>query len=304
MNKVSMIHAVLAGYLITSPWCANAGSKILLYEKKYLDPDVWQTVVTGDHCFAAAPKSLLEVEPIIENNKRVYKVQQYFDVDIERTIYAKPLDVQIKEHKIVGQKFCKGIVSISDRNLPFTKKNEINDPNDGVLLAEAMRQGINKINQHVKEMQLLAMNGSSGTYSSSQLGVLNQTFQAHLNEINRISYTARFSGYALFDGSNETILIPIKEGVSYEKVPLENLTIGSSGLNISSLNLLTSTDAQNAVDTLCVTARVSELLQTLKTKEKILKSLAKQEATVTFVDVRTDNFIVQRKKAEISQGSK
>lgn len=293
------IQLLFFGCLSTQCFAADANhDKGWMTTQRYLDPGIWNTVVDKEHCFEAAPQSMLEVEPVVENGQRLYKISQYFDKDIEKNLYAKPLDAQIKDRKIVAKKFCRGIVSISNMELTFPKGQGITDANDGLLLVEAAKRSIVQILEQVDEMTMIASQASSATYDSTQLSNLNTEFSAHLAQINTVVANARFNGLALLDGSIGSVEVPVGQGTRHITIPLSNMSTGSAGLNISTLDVTSSSDAQNALAALNSITAVTTELATLKATNISLAEAAKHDAVTTLVNVGTDEFVVQQKLPE------
>lgn len=264
---------------------------------QYLDPGVWTKVVNENDCFRASPRSLLEVQATTVNNQRIYKVSHYYDPELERKLYAKPLSQQIQDHKIVGTEFCKGIVSISDRNLPITKDNVISDTNDGLLLVNVVNHGLYKISETLNQMEMMASQAATGVYSSTQLFEMNLSFQSLLKNVDRTAQTAKFNGIKILDGTHTSIKVPISDGSEGINVFLHNSTTGPTGLNLTGITIYGQSEAQNsmmAIDNaiFAVTTYEADLVAT----EARLRPIAESEATITSVDVRTDDFIVQHKK--------
>lgn len=262
--------------------------------ENYLDANVSEKIVDANACFSASPKSLLEVEPIISEGKRAYKISNYFDHDIQKSLYAKPLDQQVQEHKIVGRSFCKGMVSISDMDLPFAKSDGINDANDGLLMLDTLRAKMMDIANRLDDMSQLAVQAASGTYSSYQLSNMDHEFQAQLAQINVISASARFNGIQLLDGSHDNIQVPVHHGADTIPVHLPDFTSGSMGLNISWLAIDSNQTAQTALAVLNNATTYLDINH-LKPDEINLLTAATLDAVTTWVDVTKEPFVVQKK---------
>jgi len=262
---------------------------------RYLDPGVWHKTVDQNHCFNAAPNSLLVVEPVNANGQRSYNVTQYFDQNVERTLYAKSLEQQIKEKKIVGTHFCQGIVSISDMKLPITKNNSIVDVNDGILLTEAARRSAANVMFELNNMAVIASQAANGVNNQWQFKILDYAFQAHKKLLESVVNNARFASIGLFDGSNEKIDILVGNTGSSVSIPLTNFNADSTGLNIENLEVADSSGASMALSRMDNLSSPYIEFNALKIAAEQLKTYADQIGTTTFVDVTTDEFIVQRK---------
>lgn len=125
--------------------------------------------------------------------------------------------------------------------------------NNGISLVQTAQAQMNNIANVLQQMSTLASQASTGTYSSTQLGNLNTTFQSLLTEINRVASTSNFNGINLLDGSTGSISIQIgANNTSNDRlsITLSNLTTGSAGLNIDTLDISDNTGAQSALGTL------------------------------------------------------
>jgi flagellin len=124
---------------------------------------------------------------------------------------------------------------------------------NGVSLVQTAQSAMLNIANILTQMSTLASQASSGTYSSSQLGNLNTTFSALLNEIERVSQSTQFNGIDLLNGVTGSVTIQIGANDTTNDrltITLTELTTGSSGLNIATLDIGTNDDAQSAVHTL------------------------------------------------------
>lgn len=287
----SLLVGCLSVYSLSA--LASKTNEKWVHTSNYLDSGVWSKVVDANFCFNAAPKSLLEVEPIVVDGHRAYKVSQYFDSAVEKQLYAKPIEDQIKDHKIIGRKFCNGIVSISNMRLPFAKGEGINDANDGLLAVDAMRHGLADILDHISSMASLAVQAASGTYSSTDLYNLDVVFQQHLDEINSIADSTRFNNTKLLDGSVRVIKVPVDGGRRIVDLTLANMLTGSGGLNISGLSVSTTYSAQNSLSTVNQVTDISTQFGNIKKYEVALNAAVKRDEVTTYVDVTSDKFTVQ-----------
>lgn len=147
--------------------------------------------------------------------------------------------------------------------------------NDGVSLVQTAQTALNSISNLLGQMQTLATQASTGTYSSSQLGNLDTQFGKLLSEVNRVASTTQFNGVNLLDGSTTSLDIQVGSGDTSNdrlSISLSNLTTGSSGLNISSLTLGSTSSAQSALSTLSSLTTVTTALATLGASESNLNA--------------------------------
>jgi flagellin len=125
--------------------------------------------------------------------------------------------------------------------------------NDGISLVQTAESAITNISNLVGQMQTLATQASTGTYSSSQLTNLDNQFQKLSSEINRVASVTTFNGITLLNGSTGSVSIQVGSGNTSNdrlSVSLSNLTSGSAGLNIASLTLTSQANSQSALQAL------------------------------------------------------
>ena len=89
---------------------------------QYLDPLQTTKIVDQNVCLNASPAAILEVSPYTQGDKRLYRVEQIFDTTVQKKLYKKSMDDQIKEKRFVAKRFCEGIAYLSDMDLPFYKR--------------------------------------------------------------------------------------------------------------------------------------------------------------------------------------
>ena len=125
--------------------------------------------------------------------------------------------------------------------------------NDGISLIQTAQSAMTDSLNILQRMRELADQGSSGTYSSTDLANLDTEFQALNNEINRVANSVNFNGISLLDNSTGSVSIQVGTGNTANDsltINLTNTTTGSLGINIASLDVLTNADAKTALGTL------------------------------------------------------
>lgn len=264
--------------------------------ENYLDSALTYKEVDSKQCFQASPKSLLVIFPRTDmNGKRSYSVSQFSDFEKEKEIYATPIEDQVK-YGIVATSFCKGVATISNMNLPFAKGADgVMDANDGMIMLNTVRHDLLDIMDQLNEMTDLAVKASSGTYSSSQLHALDVEFSAHLAEVNHIAAMSHFNGIQLLDGSQATVKVPTNNGKSFVNVNLPNMSTGTSGLGIATLDVMYQSDAQTALMTLNSITTTADALANIKADIVHIAAAAKHDETITTVDMTKEPFVVQTK---------
>ena len=144
-------------------------------------------------------------------------------------------------------------ISTSMTNTSGALRQGVRNGNDGISLVQTAQSAISSISNVLTQMVQLAAQGSSGTYSSAQLGNLDTQFQALLTEINRVATVTNFNGVSLLANSTGSVSIQVgSNNTSNDRlsITLTDMTTGSAGLNISTLSLSSNANAQSALNTL------------------------------------------------------
>lgn len=161
-------------------------------------------------------------------------------------------------------------ISTSMSNTSNSLRQGVRNGNDGVSLVQTAESAMGDISNILGQMQTLATQASSGTYSSTQLSNLNTQFGALLSEVGRVAATTSFNGISLLDGSTSSLSIQVGSGNTSNdrlSVSLANMTTGSAGLNIASLSLSSQSNAQSALSSLSTITTVTTALATLGASE-------------------------------------
>lgn len=294
---VSSAGILFAGYLSMHSVLASASVSDEAKFAKKLGTHSTDLTATKDDCYTAADSCLLQVTPTTTaQGHRTYNISHICDKTSEQYLYLYKLTMkeQLTSRKFIGQSFCKGIVSISDMKLPFSKGQDIEDANDGVLLIETAESGIKDILGSLDKMKSFAEQAASGVYTSTQLSDLNTEFDMYLTEINRVASVTTFNGVSLLNNSN-TITIPFNKGQKNITIQLSNITTGSSGLNIAALSIDTVANGQNALITLpAAISSAHRSLEKVTTNKSRLQEIVELETVVTSIDLNQDIFEVKK----------
>lgn len=260
-------------------------------EIRYFNPRNQMSIFNNEECVHANPLCFLQVSKSQAPN---FQVSQICDIRQAKRAYAIPVEEQIKTGTILGRTFCKGVVSISNMDLPFTREESgITNANDGMLLADAARSALNKIADHLHEMQVVAVQAATGCFSSTQLMEMDVKFQTLKAEIQQVSLAAYFNGYALLQGGCQ--LIPTSSDQRPE-VCMADTEVTPSGLNIASLSVDSNWKSQSAIVSLTTALNVvTSGLEKLKTEYQQLKLVTEQDGTLTLVDMNTSSNMITRK---------
>ncbi len=77
----------------------------------------------------------------------------------------------------------------------------IRNANDAISMMQTADGALQVIDQCLIRMKELAMQAATGTYDSTQRGMIDAEFQSQAQEIDRIAYATDFNGIKLLDGS-------------------------------------------------------------------------------------------------------
>lgn len=271
----------------------------VLAEDKILDKHTTDFFASKDHCWRAANGCMLMVEPSrAEQEFRTYKISQICSGWMEYQ-YQADLKDQLSSRQILGRKFCHGIVSVSNMDLPFASSTKgVKNANDGILLIEAIQPNMTRIITNLKKLinlAELALQDSSDQDRKS----LDVKFQALLGSIDNISNIAQFNKIAYLAGGR--LDIPIHHDKDFITIQLMNTD--SKGLNIDQLDIRLIGDAKKAIPLLAdALQKVSLGLENILSHQPSLHEAAQKDAVITTVDLTGNEFIVNRTRPSLIKG--
>ena len=120
--------------------------------------------------------------------------------------------------------------------------------NDGISLAQTADSGTKEVQEILKRMRELAVQGSTGTISSSDRTALQTENDELAAEITRISANVEFNDIQLMDGTNSTVKVQV--GIHASSNNQVSVTLGSSSastLGVDSLSLSSTSNASSAI---------------------------------------------------------
>ncbi|MEO8401954.1 MAG: hypothetical protein ABI597_09220 [Gammaproteobacteria bacterium] len=151
----------------------------------------------------------------------------------------------------------------------------------GLALVQDAENELNHILNLLTHNIDLAAKASSGVYSSTQLGQLDIEFQQLNNEVNRVANATTFNGIHLLNSTGSINIHVGKGNTSFDflTISLANVTTGSMGLNIESLDVWNQNDAENALINLPnALLMVTNLLSYFKANEIKLNEIINHSA--------------------------
>ena len=111
-----------------------------------------------------------------------------------------------------------------------TARQGFNNVRDGISMLQTADGAASAVSGNLARMTQLAAQASTGTYSDSQRGIMQQEFSQLAAEIERITQTTSFNGTNLFtDG--QTINISLGDGDTIS-VDTQNISLGSADLTV------------------------------------------------------------------------
>jgi len=181
---------------------------------------------------------------------------------------------------------------------------------DGISLVQTAEGSLNELNTNLIRMRELAIQASNGTLNTGDRAVIDNEFQALIQEIDRVSSQTTFNGVHLFDGSTTALDLQVgTESGEIITVALDDLTVATLGV---STDVTTVTNAQAALDLVdtavdqvsalrgSLGAVQNRLSSTVRSIASTAENLAGAESRIRDVDIAvetadlTRNSIVQQ----------
>jgi flagellin len=174
-------------------------------------------------------------------------------------------------------------VSTTMANTSASLRQGARNGNDGISLIETAQTAMSNINSLLGQMQTLAMQASSGTLDTGNLANVDATFQKLLSEIGRVASVTSFNGVNLLDGTTSSLDIQVGTGNTSNdrlSIALSNLTTGSAGLNIGTLSVTSTSNAQSALSALANITAVTTALATLGASQVNLQAAVENDSGI------------------------
>lgn len=182
---------------------------------------------------------------------------------------------------------------------------------DGLSLSQTAEGAMEELSNIVTRMRELAMQSANGTYSMEDREVLDEEYQALLEEIDRVATDTEFNGNILLDGTAPPIdiQIGIEDGetitLTLEDMQAANLTLGGTAIDTpgaASTLLDTLDDAITSINTSRgnLGAQSNRINSALRSILNARENLSSSESRIRDVDVAeetaalTQNTIMQQ----------
>ena len=129
----------------------------------------------------------------------------------------------------------------------------VRNANDGISMLQTAEGSMSAQSNILQRMRELAIQASTGTYSSAQRGYLQTEFSALTTQISNIASQTTWNGISILDGTGGTSgSFDIQVGTSSGQtitVTIANVTTSSSGLSVSG-DISTASGAVTALSTI------------------------------------------------------
>ncbi len=178
---------------------------------------------------------------------------------------------------------------------------------DGVGMAQTAEGALQEVSNILGRLRELLVRGENGTFSTEDLAVMNQEFQALMGELDRISEQTRFNGISLLSGNppGVRILADIDNG---PEIPIDFIDSSSAGLGLTGAGVGTPPpppDPIAAVDTAIGTVNVSRselgashnrLQSTLHSARRSHEALSSAESRIRDADYAQETAYIARNR--------
>lgn len=135
----------------------------------------------------------------------------------------------------------------------ISTQQAMRNTNDGISIIQTTESATEEVTDMLQRMRELAIQSSSETLADDERSYIQDEFVQLREEIARVSAITEFNGISLVDGTTSTIAVQVgvnNNTQSRISIGLVNLTTGTSGLNIGTISLASTSGAQAAIDAL------------------------------------------------------
>ena len=135
----------------------------------------------------------------------------------------------------------------------------VRNANDGVNMMQTAEGAMVEQSNMLQRMRELAVQASNGTYSSAQRGYLDTEFQALITQIDNIASQTTWNGQSLLTGTNTNFISGVSGDFQFQigqasgqtlTVNIGDMSTGTSGLNVGTLDVTTASGASTAITTI------------------------------------------------------
>jgi flagellin len=165
----------------------------------------------------------------------------------------------------------------------------IRNTNDGVSIIQTAEGALNEIQNILGRLRELSVQSASGTLQDSERLFINTESSALISEIDRLSNVTQFNGRVLLNGAASagigTVSLDVQVGIfntTNDRVTVNISSARSEALGVSTITLDTSSNAQNALDSIDTAIdTVSSIRATLgATQNRLGSALANLQTSV------------------------
>jgi len=170
--------------------------------------------------------------------------------------------------------------------------------NDGISLVQTAEGALGELNSNLVRMRELAVQASNGTLNAGDRAVIDDEFQALVEEITRVADQTTFNGVNLLDGSTTSVAIQVGTE-SGESIDIAFADVTSATLGVAT-DVTNSTNAQAALDLIDTAidavsalrgglgASQNRIASTVRSIANVAENLAGAESRIRDVDVAAE----------------
>lgn len=263
-------------------------------------------------CYTAPENCLIVVKPSKWGQKpRMYDIEKvcvrppfpsegltHDNSIIPWSLYKSPIQTQVAKQRFLGNKICNGVVTISDMNLPFLKDyRHIADANDGIELIKTADNSLRKISDLLQKLLSIAQNARSHPYSAAELTKMNEEYFEILNKITGLIYQSNLGQRSLLE-QWEYLLIPIHHNQEEFKIRTMHADFAFRNALQTSTDIMSYEHAQMALPIIReAIGHVNAQLRYFAEDREKLEAIAKEDATITTIDLNGPQIIVKQESA-------
>ena len=174
---------------------------------------------------------------------------------------------------------------------------------DGISMLQTAEGVMQTIDGCLVRMKELAEQAATGTYTTTQRGLMDDEFQEMADEIDRIAQATEFNSIVLLnDSAGSAVKIQVGDGstANVDYIEVNKVDVSKSGLSIDSLDISTVAGAQSAMAAVATAidtkdsarasfgAKMNRLENTIDTLNVQAENLATAESRISDVDVANE----------------
>ncbi|HUU10140.1 MAG TPA: flagellin [Phycisphaerae bacterium] len=161
---------------------------------------------------------------------------------------------------------------------------------DGISLLQTAEGALEVVDEVLIRMKELAEQAATESYSTAQLAIMDDEFQAMMLEIDRIAAATKFNGISLIDDATATVHIHFGTSNTADDaidVTLVNATSAADGLNVVGMTITDTTTAQASLAALDLA-----IVANAGNRASLGYTMNRLEHTISVLGIQTENLVV------------